>query len=97
MPDQFRADQNLKHFAKDVVQMVLNYLQAWGISHLSRVPVTVFDHPLRKEMHPNVQSTSFSQKWDLPYNPFFSTDLYFQTDPFIIFVNIKNIKTSKIL
>ena len=29
---------------------------SWGVDHLSRKPVPVFDHPLGKEMFPNVQS-----------------------------------------
>lgn len=38
--------------------MPLKHLQAWGINHLSRKPVTVFDHPAGKEIPPNVQSKS---------------------------------------
>ena len=36
--------------------MPLKHWQAWGIDHLSRKPVPMFDHPLSKEMLPNVQS-----------------------------------------
>ena len=54
LPDHFRADQKLKHAIKGIVQMPLKHWQAWGIDHLSRKPVPVFDHPLGKEMLPNV-------------------------------------------
>jgi len=36
--------------------MPLKQRQAWGIRHLSRKPVPGFDHPLGKEVLPNVQS-----------------------------------------
>ena len=36
--------------------MRLKHWQAWGIDHLSRKPDPMFDHPLGKEMLPNVQS-----------------------------------------
>jgi len=56
LPDQLRADQQLKHVIKGIVQMPLEHQQAWGIDHLSRKPVPGFHHPLGKEMLPNIQS-----------------------------------------
>jgi len=56
LPDQFRADLKLKHVVKGIVQMPLKHRQGWGIDHLSRKPVPVFDHPLGKDMLRNVQS-----------------------------------------
>ena len=53
MLDEFRADK-LKRGIK--VHMPLKHWQAWGIDHLSSKPVPVFDHPLGKEILPNVQS-----------------------------------------
>jgi len=55
-PDHSRADQKLKHVIKGIVQMPLEHGQAWGIDHISRKPVLVFDHPLGKEMLHNAQS-----------------------------------------
>jgi len=34
--------------------MPLKHGQAWGVDHLSGKPVPGFDHPLGKEMVPNV-------------------------------------------
>jgi len=39
-----------------MVQAPLKHCQAWGIDHLCRKPVAVFDHPLGKEMLPHVQA-----------------------------------------
>jgi len=46
LPDHFRADQNLKHVVKGVLQMSFKNYQSWGINHLSRKSVLMFDHPL---------------------------------------------------
>ena len=56
LPDDFAADQKLKHVVKGIVQMPLKHWQAWGIDHLSRKPVLGFDQPLSKEILPNVHS-----------------------------------------
>ena len=36
LPDQFRADQKLKHAIKGVVQMSFKHSQAWGIVYLDQ-------------------------------------------------------------
>jgi len=54
--DQFRDYQKLKKIVMGTVQMCLKHCQAWGIDHLARKPVLVFDHHVSKEMLPNVQS-----------------------------------------
>lgn len=46
-PDQFGADQKLKHIVKGNV---------FSFGPLSRKPVKVFDHPLGKETLPHVHS-----------------------------------------
>ncbi|PKU36123.1 aryl hydrocarbon receptor nuclear translocator-like protein 2 isoform x1 [Limosa lapponica baueri] len=56
VPDHFRAAQKLKHVVKGIIQMPLKHWHTSDIDHLSRKPVPVFDHPLSKEMLPNVQS-----------------------------------------
>jgi len=53
-PEHFRADQKLKQVVKGIVHMPLKNWQGWGIGHLSRKPVPVFDHPLGKEKLPQV-------------------------------------------
>jgi len=52
LPDDFIADQKLKDVIKGIAQMPLEHRQAWGINHLSRRPVPVFDHSLGKEAFP---------------------------------------------
>jgi len=48
--------------------MPLKHRQAWGIDHLSRKPVPVFDHS--KEILPNVQSKPpLIQLWAIPTCP----------------------------
>lgn len=37
--DKFRADQQLQHIIKGIVQMPHKYWQAWGIHNLPRTPV----------------------------------------------------------
>jgi len=54
--NHFRVDQKSEHVIKGIVRMSLKHRQAWGIDHLSSKPVSVFDHPLGKEMPPNVKS-----------------------------------------
>lgn len=50
--------------------MPLRSWQPWGIDHLSREPVPIFEHPLGREMHPNVYSlTSLVQLWTIPTWP----------------------------
>ena len=50
--------------------MPLKHWQAWGINHLSRKPVPVFDHPLCKEMLPNVKfKPPLMQLWTIPTRP----------------------------
>ena len=56
LPDQFRADQKLKHVIKEIAQMPLKHWQAWGTDHPSRKPLPVFDHPLSAEMLPGIVS-----------------------------------------
>ena len=69
LPDQFRADQKLKH-VKGILQMPLKQWQAWGIDHLSRKHVPVLDHRLGKEVLPNVQSEPpLVQLWAIPTLP----------------------------
>lgn len=36
LPDQFRADQMLKHVIKGIVQTLLKHWRAWGVDHLPR-------------------------------------------------------------
>jgi len=43
LPEQFRADQKLKHIIKGIVQMPLKHRQLWGIDRLSKQPDPVFD------------------------------------------------------
>lgn len=54
LPDQFEAEQKLKHIIKG--PECLKHWQAWGIDRLSRRFIAVFDHPVRQEVLPNVQS-----------------------------------------
>ena len=50
--------------------MPLKHWQAWGIDHLYRKPVPVFDHPLGKQTLPNVQSKPpLAQLWTIPTRP----------------------------
>ena len=50
--------------------MPLKHRQGWGIDHLSRKPVPVFDHPLGKDMLRNVQSKpALVQLWTIPTRP----------------------------
>ena len=50
--------------------MPLKPWQAWGIDHLSRKPVPAFDHPLGKEVLPDVQSKPpLAQLWTIPTHP----------------------------
>jgi len=50
--------------------MPLKHWQAWHIDHLSRKPIAVSDHPLGKEMLPNVQSKPpLVQLWTIPTRP----------------------------
>jgi len=50
--------------------MPLKHWQAWSFDHLSRKPVPVFDHPLGKEMLPNVQSEPpLTQLLTIPMSP----------------------------
>jgi len=50
------ADQQLKPTIRTLFKwFVLRYWLAWGIDHLSRIPVQVFDHPLSKELLPNAK------------------------------------------
>jgi len=37
------ADQKSKHIIKGTVQMPLKHWQTWGINHLSRKPLPVFE------------------------------------------------------
>lgn len=48
------TDQNLKYVITSIVQMPLKPWQVWDINHLSK-PLTAFDHPLSREMLPNIQ------------------------------------------
>lgn len=48
--DNLRADYKMKHVIKGIVEMPLKHWQTWGIDHLSRKPIPVFDHPLSKEI-----------------------------------------------
>jgi len=59
LPDHFKADRKFKHVIKGIFRRALKHWQAWGIDHLSRKTVPVFDHPLSKEMLPNVYSILF--------------------------------------
>ena len=69
-PDPFRDDQKLKRVIKGIVQMRLKHWQTCGINQRSRKPVPVFDHPLSKEMLPNVQSKPpLVQLWTIPTRP----------------------------
>lgn len=54
LPNHFRANQKLGYINKGIVQMPLEHYGR--ISHLSRKPVSVFDHPCSKENFPHVQS-----------------------------------------
>lgn len=47
-PDQFKADQKLKHTIKGIVKMLLKLRQAWGTDHLLRKPVPAFDYSFGK-------------------------------------------------
>lgn len=41
--EHFRANQKLKHIINGSIQMAVEHIQVWGISHLTRKPVPVFD------------------------------------------------------
>jgi len=56
----------LKRGIKGILQMLLKHWQAWGINHLSRNPVPMFDHPFGKEMFPQVK---FKPRWHT-FEPF---------------------------
>lgn len=58
LPDQFRADQELNHIVKRIVQIPLKDSQACSISRVSRKCVPVFSCPLGNGMFPNVKSES---------------------------------------
>lgn len=61
---QFWADQ-VKALFNSNVQKPLKHWQAWGIHHLPRVPVPVFE-----EILPNVQSEpALEQFWTIPTSP----------------------------
>lgn len=51
-----KSDQKLKHAVRSIVQTPLECCQAWGIDQFSRETISVFDHPLGKEMLLNVHS-----------------------------------------
>jgi len=55
VPDHVRARQKLKDNNKGIVQMPLEHWQAWGINHITRKPVPVFDQSHGKEILPNIQ------------------------------------------
>jgi len=67
LPDQFRADQKLKHIIKGNVQVPHKHWRAWGIDDLSRKPVPVSDQPLVKKCF-LMSSLSFprGQLWTIP-------------------------------
>ncbi|NXY81657.1 TY3H monooxygenase, partial [Alcedo cyanopectus] len=77
LPDQFRADQKLNHVVKGIVQMPFKHCQTCGISHLSRKPVPMFDHPLCKKTFPNVQSKSPWRSSDKPPKYLILVSLHF--------------------
>lgn len=57
MPDNFRANQKLKHITEGIIQMPLQqWQQAWGNNNHARKTVPVFDHAHSKEIFPNIYS-----------------------------------------
>jgi len=44
LSDLFGDKQKLKHATEGIIQMLLEHWQAWGISHLTKRPVPLFDH-----------------------------------------------------
>lgn len=50
VPDHFKTNQKLKHVIEGILQIPLGHWQLWGISHLSKKSVLVFDHPHSKEV-----------------------------------------------
>lgn len=44
LPDHLRANQKLKHTTGGIIPKPPEHRQSWGISHLPRKPVAVFDH-----------------------------------------------------
>ena len=70
LPEHFRAHQKLKHIIKGSVQIPFEHWQAWGFDYLSRKPLPVLNHPLDKEMLPDVQSEPpLGQLWTIPTRP----------------------------
>lgn len=63
LPDHFRAKQNLNHIIEGIIQMSLKHWQTWGINHVPRQPVVVFDHPLNKENFPNIYYEPFPMQF----------------------------------
>lgn len=59
LPDCFSANQKLKHIHEGIIQMSLEYWQAWSINHLSRMSVPVFVHPKGKDIF-------WMSSWNLP-------------------------------
>lgn len=59
--------------------MPLKPCQAWGIDHLSRKPVVVFDHALGKETIHNVHSDPpLVQLWTSPMSPVTGTITWYK-------------------
>lgn len=56
LSDHLKADYNLNHIIKDIVQMLFKHWQIWGITNPFRKTVPVFAHPPTKEMLHKVKS-----------------------------------------
>lgn len=66
LPDHFRAHQKLKRIINGIAKCLQQW-QAWGVNYLSRKPVLAFNHPLGKEILPNVLNLFWCSFEPLPH------------------------------